>query len=109
VSAPPPHSFVFYADRVVLKKAGDSLFPELLVSFLISNSVELYSEGAQFESRPAILAYVLCGLPQSLQENSEIVPRLGHDTFFLNAFQFTIYLSSYLLVLYVVDTDSVAK
>jgi hypothetical protein len=38
-----------------------------------------------------ILVGVFCSCPQSLQTNSTIIPRLGHDRFLPNAFHFTIH------------------
>jgi hypothetical protein len=34
----------------------------------------------------------ICGFPQSLQADAEIVPQLGYDLFFPNTFQFIIHL-----------------
>jgi hypothetical protein len=49
---------------------------------------------------------ILHGFPQSLQENSERVPRLGYDQFLPNPFQFVIHLSSDATQL---DTESIGK
>jgi hypothetical protein len=50
------------------------------------NSLDLYSWGARFESRPEhrISWQAFC-FPQPLQENSGTVPKLGHDGFIFNS------------------------
>jgi hypothetical protein len=55
---------------------------------------------------PAILAEDFRDFPQSLQENSGMVPRLGHDRFLPNPFRYIIiHLLSCHPTLYGLDTE----
>jgi hypothetical protein len=56
-----------------------------------------------------ILTKVLCDLPQSLQANAVIIPRIGHEYFLPNPFQLVIHRSSYHLTSHSLDTDSIIK
>jgi hypothetical protein len=49
------------------------------------------------------------GFLQSLQTNAGIVPRLGHNRFLPNPFQFIIHDSSYYPPLYSLDTERVVN
>jgi hypothetical protein len=58
---------------------------------------------------PGILAEALLEFPQYRQENSGIIPGLGHDGFLSNHFQFITYEPSYSSTLYSLNTESVLK
>jgi hypothetical protein len=76
------------------------------------NAPGIYPGGSWLESRTGQL---LSGLrffsffPQSVQENGRMVPQLSHDHFLPKPFKFTIYLLSYHLTLFSLDSDSVTK
>jgi hypothetical protein len=85
--------------------------PERIIKMLLFryNALILYSGCARFESWPEhwlLRPYVRC-FPQSLQENSGIITRLGQDGFLPSSFQFIIHLPSYHLMLRVLDTEIV--
>jgi hypothetical protein len=52
---------------------------------------------------------VFGGFPQPFQENSGILPRLDHNSFLPNPYQFTIHQASYHCTLYSIDIKSVVK
>jgi hypothetical protein len=72
-------------------------------SWCSGNSLDLYMGSAYFKSQLgqwlSSLGF-LCGSPQSLQANAEIVPQLGHNHFPLNPFHSIIHLSSYHFMLH---------
>jgi hypothetical protein len=61
----------------------------------VCNAVHLYSGGAWFEYQPNYWPFWLKSLDffSVLQENSEIIPRLGHDCYLPSIFQFIYYSS----------------
>jgi hypothetical protein len=77
---------------------------------LSGDTLVSYSGGARFESRPGhpLTWQVFRRFPQSFQENSGIVPRLGHDRFLRNPLQINILLSIH-STLYSLDSESVVK
>jgi hypothetical protein len=75
-------------------------------------SLDLCYLGDRFEFRwQTVVTEVLSGSPQSLNENTGVVPSLGHDHFLKNPFQLINHGSSWHLTLYtsISDTDSIVK
>jgi hypothetical protein len=70
--------------------------------------LDLYSEGALFDSRPRYryLEGVFREFPYNLKKYAGRRPQLDHVHFLQSSFQFTIHLSSNLSTLYSLDTNN---
>lgn len=69
------------------------------------NRLDLYSGSRRFESK---LTEIFLGLPQSLEANAQIPPRLDHGRILPSSFQFIVHESSFHW-LYSLDTDNLVK